>query len=556
MLQKIQKRFDNISLKIKLTALVGVLILQALFSIVYLRQQLEMNYNTVIHQQETSYQFDTVSSLYQNYQKMLYWHTEVAVSMSEKSEKQINIYKKNVTSLLEKTQSFSPKISQEISESLPVLSEKSLAALDFFFDDDRNGATQEMEGIRDLANQKLQLLEAEIKVLRENAEKASETLKESSLNAVSLTTISLIFFLITATLIAWILKRIIINPIMRMTHNMKDLSQNNFDINIIDSDRGDEVGDMARTLEVFKDNGIKAIELQKQKEHDTKIKTERASQIENLVMTFETTVQDIAELLKTQTNQVQSATQGMLLIVDESNSTLNNANTQSEQANTSVNEVAMTVDQFNLSIQEIANQINTATAVTRATVEHTHDTNEKVSNLSNSAERIGSAVQLIEEIAEKTNLLALNATIEAARAGDAGRGFAVVANEVKTLASQTSDATNEISTLIKDIQDSTQMTVTSMTDITTKIGEISESSTIISSAIDEQQATIQSVADNAQNTANSNNMVREGIQEVVQSSSETQKAAQNVLQSVDTMVEKQNELDDLINTFLSNIRAA
>jgi methyl-accepting chemotaxis protein len=183
-------------------------------------------------------------------------------------------------------------------------------------------------------------------------------------------------------------------------------------------------------------------------------------------------------------------------------------------------------------------------------------TNERVSELSKGAARIGDVVELINTIAGQTNLLALNATIEAARAGDAGRGFAVVASEVKALAEQTAKATGEISTQISGIQAATQESVSAIGEISGTIEKLSEISSTIAAAVEEQGAATQEIARNVQQAASGTERVSTNIVNVRRESTETGVASSQVLTAARSLSSESNHLKDEVNRFLKTVRAS
>ena len=189
-------------------------------------------------------------------------------------------------------------------------------------------------------------------------------------------------------------------------------------------------------------------------------------------------------------------------------------------------------------------------------VDQARKTNDRVSELSKAAARIGDVVELINTIAGQTNLLALNATIEAARAGEAGRGFAVVAQEVKALASQTAKATDEIGIQIAGMQTATQEAVGSIKMISSTIGKISEITTAISAAIEQQGAATQEISGNIQRTADGTSQVAGTIAEVSHGANQTGAASSQLLSSAKQLSDSTTSLQAEIDGFLKSIAAA
>ena len=183
-------------------------------------------------------------------------------------------------------------------------------------------------------------------------------------------------------------------------------------------------------------------------------------------------------------------------------------------------------------------------------------TNDRVSELSKAVGRIGDVVELINTIAEQTNLLALNATIEAARAGEAGRGFAVVASEVKALAEQTSKATGEIGQQISGIQAATQESVNAIKAISGTIEKLSEISSSIAAAVEEQGAATQEISRNVQQAAEGTRQVSSNITDVQRGAAETGSASTQVLSAAQSLSGDSNRLNREVDKFLDSVRAA
>jgi methyl-accepting chemotaxis protein len=253
---------------------------------------------------------------------------------------------------------------------------------------------------------------------------------------------------------------------------------------------------------------------------------------------------------------MRSTAESMSSVAEQASRQALAVSSASEQASSNVQTVATAAEELSASIGEISRQVMHAATISSRAVEDAQRTDETMRGLVEAATRIGDVVKLINDIASQTNLLALNATIEAARAGDAGKGFAVVATEVKTLASQTADATGEIDAQIREIQASTRRAVDSIAGIGGTIGEISRISTAIASAIEQQGAATNEIARNVQQAAAGTAEVSRNVSGVTEAAGETGNAATEVLGAASELSRQSAALHDRVEHFLAGIRVA
>jgi methyl-accepting chemotaxis protein len=320
---------------------------------------------------------------------------------------------------------------------------------------------------------------------------------------------------------------------------------------------GDEVGEMARSVEVFKENMLKTKQLTD--EQDTmkaRNEAEKRAAMVKIADEFERSVRSVVDAVAAAATQMQSTAQSMSVSAEETQRQAGTVASASEQTSANVQTVASSAEEMTSSISEISRQVTQASQIAKQAVEDAQRTNRTVNTLAEAAQKIGQVVQLIQDIASQTNLLALNATIEAARAGEAGKGFAVVASEVKSLANQTAKATEEIAAQIGSIQTVTGEAVTAIQGIGGTIGHINEISTAIASAVEEQGAATQEIARNTQEAAKGTEQVSSNIAGVNRAAGETGSAASQVLASAEQLGRQSETLRTDVNRFLEKIRAA
>jgi methyl-accepting chemotaxis protein len=276
----------------------------------------------------------------------------------------------------------------------------------------------------------------------------------------------------------------ITGDISGMAGAMKKLAGGDKFVEIPGVGRKDEIGAMAGTVQVFKDNIIEAHRLRgEQKAQNERAAEERRKTMLDLAAKFEAKVGNLVAALSSAATEMQATAQSMSATAEETNRRSMAVASASEQASTNVQTVASASEELTGSIQEIGKQVQHASKISAQGVEHARKTDATVRTLSEGAQKIGMVIDLINSIAGQTNLLALNATIEAARAGDAGKGFAVVASEVKSLATQTAKATDEVTGHISQIQEATKDAVRAISLISTTVSEINEIAARIAAAV-------------------------------------------------------------------------
>ena len=347
-------------------------------------------------------------------------------------------------------------------------------------------------------------------------------------------------------------------PMMRLNGALGEMAGGNLDVVIPGADRGDEIGDLAKTVTVIRENA----EQKARDEADAKIKQDqiaaqqRKADMIKLADNFETAVGEIVETVSSASTELEASAGTLTTTAERAQELTTMVAAASEEASTNVQSVASATEELSSSINEIGRQVQELARMATDAVGQARATNDRVSELSKAASRIGDVVELINTIAEQTNLLALNATIEAARAGEAGRGFAVVASEVKALAEQTSKATGEIGQQISGIQAATQDSVNAIKEISGTIEKLSEISSTIAAAVEEQGAATQEISRNVQQAAEGTQQVSSNITDVQRGASETGTASTQVLSAAQSLSGDSNRLKLEVEKFLDSVRAA
>ncbi len=384
----------------------------------------------------------------------------------------------------------------------------------------------------------------------------------------------------------WLVAVRIARPLGRLGETMSEIAQGDLDSVITGIERRDEIGSMARSLQVFKEAAIEKIRFdaeeqkaaeERQIKKERKVKAQReeeekarqqeeerernlreARQAEMLALAdnFESSVMEIVSSVAAASSEMEKSAKDMSSVAEETTHQATSVTAASEQTSSNIQTVASAAEELSASVKEISQQIIQSNEFSSNAVSETEKATVEIQGLVEAAQKIGDVISLINDIAEQTNLLALNATIEAARAGEAGKGFAVVASEVKNLASQTATATDEITTQVGSMRDATEKAVSAISGIQNVIKKIDDTSVSISSAMEEQDASTQEIARNVSEVSAGTQEVTSNIHVMSDGAKSTGTAANAVLDSAHHMSQQSAELRKQLEKFLEKIRAA
>ncbi|WP_282611098.1 methyl-accepting chemotaxis protein [Pelagibius sp. Alg239-R121] len=359
------------------------------------------------------------------------------------------------------------------------------------------------------------------------------------------------------SIVAWFtLSRTIATPINEMSMFMDEMAEGHYDESTANQQRLDEIGQMAKSVEFFRQRLIENREMEALADRQNEEKAVRAKRIEKVTSEFDHTSTQLVSSVADGSAKLKNVAISMSEIAERTEQMSADVATAAEQASSNVETVAGATDEINSALSEIAVQVSRATSVAQSAVTAAGETTQVINGLRAQSDSIGDVIKLINEIAEQTNLLALNASIEAARAGEAGKGFAVVASEVKSLATQTAKATDEISTQIESVRGESENAVIAIGRISNVIQQMDEITSAIAAAVTEQSAATQEIARNVAEAARGTTDVTVNIVEVKSGAGETGGASRDVLAASDELSKHAEYMSETVKDFIAGIKAA
>ncbi|MDO8608638.1 MAG: methyl-accepting chemotaxis protein [Phaeospirillum sp.] len=355
-------------------------------------------------------------------------------------------------------------------------------------------------------------------------------------------------------ILSLMISRSVVRPVRGITSVMAALSEGNKHVEVPYTEGRDEISDMARSVLVFKENMIRAEQLEAEARGEQERELVRSHKREELTADFDTVIRAVMGKVESAVQSVHATSSSLHAAAEQTSRQSAAVAAAAEEASSNIQTVASAAEELGASTMEISRRVQDTTRITQEAVSGVQSADTTMESLSSAAHTIGEIVSLINDIATQTNLLALNATIEAARAGEAGKGFAVVANEVKHLATQTAKATSEIADQIGGIQATTQNAVAAIKMVGAAIGRVDEVISSIAAAVEEQNAATQEIVRNVQEAADGNKGVTRNISEVSSAATATGEMAASMHQVAQGLEESGSSLGRHVGNFLDSVK--
>ncbi len=380
-----------------------------------------------------------------------------------------------------------------------------------------------------------------------------DNLKQGRMVTLEICAVSLLF----AFAMFFVISGGITKPITRLTAAMKNLAEGDVDAEIPATENHDEIGNMARTVLVFKTNMKETAALKiAQEEQQKKAEHDKHELMQKMANNFETSVKTIVSGVAAAATELSQTARNMSATVSDSARLAGDATSAANNTNANIQSVASAAEELSAAVREISGQIQKTNSLVYQSTEKTEHADKLATALSAASGRVEEVMGMISGIAAQINLLALNSTIEASRAGEAGKGFAVVASEVKNLAGQTDKAINETQEVIEEMRSASAAITKALEEIKASVGNISSATTTVASAVEEQSATTNEIAQNMQTAAQGSQVVSNNLDNVSKSSAQAGDAAEQMLSASMELSQQAEKLNVQVDSFIAQIRAA
>lgn len=339
-----------------------------------------------------------------------------------------------------------------------------------------------------------------------------------------------------------------------MTGVMRDLSSGDLETAITGDERNDEIGEMARSVAVFKSALKEREKLQKEQREAMDSRLKAMAQQEKSIASFQGDMSSIVTAVSATAQGLATGSDSLSHVSSTIRAQAADANDQSQKTCLSIEDVAQAAEDLFESVATLSNLIDHSAQMTQDATGEVAKTSKAVTALDQAAEKIGEVVQLINDIAAKTNLLALNATIEAARAGEAGKGFAVVANEVKNLANQTAKATEDIEKQVSEMQDWSGTVVQATQGINSAMSRISTAMREVSGGFETQRQTIGDMTTNARTATQTATQTGQDISDLTRASVRTETSSHDIKEASARLSEQTETMQRVTEDFIRTIQ--
>ena len=353
----------------------------------------------------------------------------------------------------------------------------------------------------------------------------------------------------------FVIARGISQPLDTITARMRALAADDMTIDVPYLEQQDEIGDLSRALQVFKDNAAEADRIRTEQKAEADRKAQEAERIQQATERFRGDVDQILDTLSSSSTELEATASTLSATATETSHQTDNVAAASEQASANTQTVASSTEELATSIHEVSSQVEKTAGIAERANDQARTAMTKVSEVQAGADAVTRVIQLISDIAEQTNLLALNATIEAARAGEAGKGFAVVAGEVKNLAKQTGKATEEVSAEIERMRGSVQEAVPAMEQVAEIVREMNEISGVVASTATQQAAATEEITRNVQQAAQGAQEVAGNVQGLREGAQASSAGSEQVLSSAGALAQQASELRTAVDSYVREVAA-